>query len=320
MDPIRTARARLAGAAWINRLDDLFDALRARGLEACFAQRDRMREIAAGGDWLEHRQYEREFMREVMLVDDPSVVILTDHANCRSAWLNARKLARLRTDGPVTPLFRQPLTRHLVELSPCAREYYRQREREHLSGPIGQPHAYAEHDARKSRELLRHLDTLVDLMRDLPAELDDVTLQGYAARHLAGVLAPLQPQSRDLPAADGSCPALIWPGTSDTYLIAKPMASVAPRSRKLMTTSGTLAIKLALITRASLDGPDQEREEHAIHLEEALPDTLRVYIQFVSRAELALTLLAWQHVLSLFLPPLIEALQRDTRVIAAAAH
>jgi hypothetical protein len=219
----------------------------------------------------------------------------------------------------VALLFRQPFTRHLVELSPCAREYYRQRELRRANPHPGLPHVYAEHDARKSRELLRHLDTLIDIMRDLPQSLDDAELQGFAARHLAQALAPLGAQSRDLPAADGTGPALIWPATPATYLIAKPMACMSPRARGPTPGSGSITIKLALITRKALDEPPEQREEHPVRLEEALPDALRVYIQFVTRAELALNLLAWQNVLGVFVPPLLETLRRDTRV-AASAH
>lgn len=89
-------------------------------------------------DWIEahcsldaaaqHQRYLREYWREVLLTGDPSAVVFSDNP-CRSAYLTERKRARFEKYGPFEPLFFNPETRHLVELSNGAQYLSRINER-----------------------------------------------------------------------------------------------------------------------------------------------------------------------------------------------
>lgn len=296
------------------QLPGYFDQLRQAGFACCHVNDDWIEQHCNADDVQTHKRYLIEFAREV-LATSKSSPDFGDEQNCRSAWLNELKAARLAQHGSHENLWKNPHTRHLDQLSPGWREFMRVRESSAAVDQAQVADQVATFVHRQIEEIKAHSEAIASSRDRLPEARDELSLQAFFAAELVVAFkalgaraAPTLRRNQALQ-CDEQIVAAVFDVAHDCLFVLLPsVISSAPA--KLNALEGTLSVGFRLITPAALAAPKFEfGRDTVVHLYELLPNKFNGYGRFDKPEEFCLNILAWTAALRILLPDVLQTLR-----------
>ena len=261
-----------------------------------------------------HKRYLIEFAREVLATGKPSPD-LGDELNCLSPWLNELKAERLAKHGRHENLWGNWKTRHLDQLSPGWREFFRVRESPDPVDQMQVADQVATYVHRLSEETEVHSEAIARCRDRLPASREELALQAFFAEHVVsaiegmGARAATTLRRNQALRRDEAITAVVFDTAANCLFVLLP--SVVPAGRgKLKALEGTMGIGFRLMTPAALDAPKFEfGRDTVLYLHELLPNKFNGYGRFDKPEEFCLNILAWTAALRILLPDVLQTLR-----------
>ena len=299
-------------AVLVDRLPSYFAQLREVGFACCHVNDDWIERQCNAADVAVHKRYLVEFAREVLATGKPSPDF-GDELNCLSPWLNDLKAQRLAKYGRHEDLWKNWQTRHLGQLSPGWREFFRVKE---SPDPADQMHVadqVATYVQRLSEEVKAHSEAIARCRNRLPPSRKELALQAFFAEHLVAAFEPVG--ARMVPnllrnqvlRRDEQIAAVIFDAADDCRFVLLPLVVQSAGAKRL---GGTLGIGFRLMTQAALDAPKFEfGRDTVLYLHELLPNKFNGYGRFDKPEEFCLNVLAWTAALRILLPDVLQTLR-----------
>lgn len=275
--------------------------IRSAGFHSCLINEDLIDRYCSRDEILVHLKYSREIAKEVLAGATVAQVLFDDSFVCRSDWLNERKQERLRNFGPADALASDPLTLHLLELSPCLRwliESARQLRKETKI-------AVAEFGRRRFEELSFH-QAQIDRMSNFSGCEAEVDLQRIFSEHLSEVLCMRGFETKNYVNRSGvDVSALSCFIDEKNVLLVVPNVIKRSSPHALMEPSGTLSCAFRLVSRKDAEGPLISVSGKVFGLSILLPNRFNDYGLFEGCGEFLLNVLAWRTALETVLPDVV---------------
>jgi hypothetical protein len=299
-------------AVLADRLPGYYAKLRDAGFTCGHVNDDWIESRCSIADVVTHKRYLIEFAREVFATGNSSPDF-GDEQNCMSPWLNELKAKRFAKYGDFESLWRNGATRHLAQLSPGWREFFRVKESSALVDQMHVADQMANYVHRWTEEKGRHRDMVAICNGKMPPRRDEASLQAFFADQLAATFKNLGLRieatliRNQVLRCDEQVMVVVFDLSVECLLVLEPIVVLSGKSASFI---GNMSVGFRLMRPTALRASKFEfGRDVVIRLQELLPNKFNGYGRFENSQEFCLNILAWTTALGILLPDALQTLR-----------
>jgi len=257
-------------------------------------------------DWACHIRYLAEYAAEALLLQSDSVILFDDEYKCRSEFLQSLKEARYNLYGPVKSILGRSETSHLVELSPCYREYSRIRQARDAVSVAKANRLQSEFLDLKDKEMQENR-MVSGALNSLPINFCEGAIQEFYCGYIFKSLMSYGSFFKAVIKLGFEEEHVVYCQLNDgSAFIIRPTVSFGGEE----SGSGSMGLGFLIAEKNAMSSSVYRRDQYSnLNISSLFPEKLGSYGFFRSREEFCLNVLAFSSALNVVIGDILRSLE-----------